>query len=191
MRPWPSTGTRTARSRPSPSRPSDLVSVGCASSPTMTVSSGAPMRPSLSTSQPTSASTLCRAAASAVKLAIVAPVTKLAAQSCGRPNSSQSQRLDTFSSAAIAGVTSFIAEFWSQAVASQFAATVTGMEPPITKPKKRGPAIATDAGEPISSSRASVSASSRPSPDSASSKPAVAVIASGVGATRRSASDSR
>ena len=73
-----------------------------------------------------------------------------------------------FSIAAIAGVTSFIAVFWSQAVVSQFAATVTGMEPPITKPKKRGPAIATDAGEPISSSIASVSASSRPSADSVS-----------------------
>ena len=30
--------------------------------------------------------------------------------------------------------------FWSQAVASMLAATVAGSEPPMTKPKKRGPA---------------------------------------------------
>ncbi len=38
--------------------------------------------------------------------------------------------------------------FWSQALASQFAASAAGSEPPITNPKKRGPAVATVAGEP-------------------------------------------
>ncbi len=157
----------------------------------MTVSSGAPIRPSASTSQPASASTLWRAAASAVKLAIVAPVTKLAAQPCGKPNSSHSQRRDTFSSIATAGVTSLITEFWSQVVASQLAATVTGRDPPITNPKNRGPAIAMDAGEPSSSSIASVSVSLRPSSGSASSKPATAETASGAGTTLRVSSDAR
>src|SRR5205807_2485117 len=45
--------------------------------------------------------------------------------------------------------------FWSQADASQLAATVTGREPPVTKPKYRRPAEATVAGEPSSSSSAS------------------------------------
>jgi hypothetical protein len=126
-----------------------------------------------------------------VKFAIVAPVTKLAAESGGRRRSSHNHRRDTSSSVAIAGVTSFIAVFWSQAVASQLAATVTGSEPPITKPKKRGPAMASDAGEPISSSIASVSPASRPCSDSASSNPATAASAPGDGATSRSPSDSR
>ena len=51
MRPWPSTGTRTRRLRPKPTRPSALISVGCASSPITTVIGGAPNRPSASTSQ--------------------------------------------------------------------------------------------------------------------------------------------
>ena len=65
---------------------------GCTSSPTITVIGGAPNRPSASTSQPARASTAWRAAASAVKLAIVAPVTKrrrraAAAGRTGRPAS--------------------------------------------------------------------------------------------------------
>ena len=42
--------------------------------------------------------------------------------------------------------------FWSHAVASQFAASAAGREPPMTKPKKRGPAIPIVAGDPTSSS---------------------------------------
>ena len=83
MRPCPSTGTRTSRLRPKPTSPSALISVGCASSPITTVIGGAPKRPSASTSQPWPASTACRAAASALKLAIVAPVTKAAPQPAG------------------------------------------------------------------------------------------------------------
>ena len=36
--------------------------------------------------------------------------------------------------------------FWSHAVASQFAASDTGSAPPMTKPKKRGPAMPIVAG---------------------------------------------
>ncbi len=48
--------------------------------------------------------------------------------------------------------------FWSQLAASQLAASAAACEPPITKPKKRGPAIAVVAGDTVSSSNASVSA---------------------------------
>ena len=159
MRPCPSTGTRTSRLRPKPSRPSALMSVGCASSPTTTVIGGAPNSPSASTSQPARASTAWRAAASAVKLAIVAPVTKApaAARRAARRVEQPAQR-DLLEHARRPGVGESKAAFWSQAVASQFAASAAGSEPPITKPKKRGPAMAMVAGEPISSSSASTSA---------------------------------
>ena len=61
-----------------------MISVGCASSPITTVIGGAPNSPSASTSQPWPASTACRAAASALKLAMVAPVTKAPAQLLGQ-----------------------------------------------------------------------------------------------------------
>ena len=76
MRPCPSTGSTNARERPRPSRPSTRRTVECTSAPTTTVTGGAPCSPSSSTFQPARASTACRAAASAVKLAIVAPTTK-------------------------------------------------------------------------------------------------------------------
>ena len=111
MRPCPSTGTRTSRLRPKPTRPSALISVGCASSPITTVIGGAPNSPSASTSQPCAASTAWRAAASALKLAIVAPVTNAPAQSSGRPKSPRIQPSATASSAAAAGVTESKAAF--------------------------------------------------------------------------------
>ena len=98
MRPWPSTGRTSARDRPRPSSPSTRRTVACTSAPTTTVSGGAPCRPSLSTSQPARASTACRAAASAVKLAIVAPTTNAPALSAGRlerlERPAQRRRLD-------------------------------------------------------------------------------------------------
>ena len=38
---------------------------------------------------------------------------------------------------------------WSHAPASQFAASVAGSDPPVTKPKNRRPATAVVAGEPV------------------------------------------
>ena len=104
-RPWASTGTRVRRLRPRPSSPMDLNRVGWASSPTITVIGGAPNRPWASTFQPAFLSTAPRAAASAVKLAMVAPVTKAPAQVAGRPSSSRIQRRLTVSSRAVPWVT--------------------------------------------------------------------------------------
>ena len=59
----------------------------------------------------------------------------------GSPSSSFSHSSATLSSAETAGVTESKAAFWSQAAASQLAASAAGSEPPMTKPKKRGPAM--------------------------------------------------
>ena len=81
--------------------------------------------------------------------------------------------------------------FWSHAVASQLAATATGSDPPMTKPKNRGPAEAMVAGEPASSSSAiTLSGSDGPS-GSCSSNRSSPMIASTSGATPRSGSSRR
>lgn len=49
---------------------------------------------------------------------------------------------------------------WSHAPASQFAASVTGSDPPITNPKYRPPALATVAADPTRSRVASCSSAS-------------------------------
>src|SRR5207253_68744 len=76
IRPCLSAGTVTTRLRPKPARPSALTRLTCTSSPTTTVMGGAPNNPSASTSHSARSRRAWRAAASAVKFAIVAPVTK-------------------------------------------------------------------------------------------------------------------
>ena len=90
------------------------------------------------------------------------------------------------SSCDTAGVGESNAAFWSHAVASQFAASAAGSEPPITKPKKRGPAMAMVAGEPSSSSSASTSAASDGPSGNGSRRSARRATASAGGATPRS-----
>ena len=68
-----------------------------------TVSAGAPCRPSASTSQPSRRSTSWRAAASAVTLAMCAPVTNPTLAWSGRPSASRIHRAVQASSADIAG----------------------------------------------------------------------------------------
>jgi hypothetical protein len=80
-----------------------LISVGCASSPITTLIGGAPKRPSASTSQPCAASSAWRAAASELKFAIVAPVTKAPAEPSGRQKISRIQSSATDSRTAVAG----------------------------------------------------------------------------------------
>src|SRR5205814_41020 len=63
----------------------------------------------------------------------------------------------TSSTAAVPGLIWLSAAFWSQAPASQLAASAAGNVPPMTKPKYRGPAIAVVAGPTTSSSRARTS----------------------------------
>ena len=101
----------------------------------MTVTGGAPWRPCRSTSQPVLARTPCRAAASAVKLAIVAPVTKPTLVPAGSPSRSISQAPATSSATAAAGERAYRPPFWSQALVSQSAPSAAGRLPPTTKPK--------------------------------------------------------
>jgi hypothetical protein len=122
---------------------------------------------------------------------MVAPVTKPAPVPSGRPSSSTSQRNATSSMVAVAGEPGHPAAFWSQVPASQFAATVAGSDPPVTQPKKRPPVVAIVAGDPASSSSASVAAGSLGPSGSASSKRANPWIAADAGATPRLSSVSR
>ena len=91
MRPSWSAATRSGACSPNPSSRRPAKTVTCASSPMTTETRGPPCRPSASTSHPTRRRTASRAAASAVKLAIVAPVVKPTDVPRGRPNRSTSQ----------------------------------------------------------------------------------------------------
>src|SRR5207253_11050017 len=90
--PCPSTGTLTTRSRPKPARPSAFSRLTCTSSPTTTVTGGAPNNPCPSTFHPTFPSTAWRAATSELKLAVVAAVTNAPPQPGGSLSTSSSQR---------------------------------------------------------------------------------------------------
>ena len=143
------------RSRPSPSRPSALTSDGCTSSPTITVTGGAPTSPCSSTSQPARASTACRAAASAVRLAI------------GRAGHEARDRRRRQAEELEQPALRHLLERRGHRRGREGAGVLvprrgqpvrpprpTGSEPPMTKPKNRGPAEAIVAGEPASSSSA-------------------------------------
>ncbi len=77
--------------------------VTCASSPITTSISGAPKRPRASTSHPRRASTAWRAAASAVKFAIMQPVVKPTLASRGSRRTSSSQPAATSSATEFEG----------------------------------------------------------------------------------------
>ncbi len=102
--------------------------------PSTTCTSGAPKSPRASTSQPTRARSAFRAAASAVKFAIVAPVVNPTPAAFGSPSSSRIHPAATSSAAAAAGVGSANAAFCPQAEVSQSAATPAGCDAPITQP---------------------------------------------------------
>ena len=101
----------------------------------MTRIGGAPGRPSRATSQPAGREDVLRAAASAVVFAPCAPVTKPLETPAGSPSSSASHSAATSSTAAAAGEVTTENPFWSQALASQSAASAAGSALPITKPK--------------------------------------------------------
>ena len=83
------------------------------------------------------------------------------------------------------------AAFWSHAAASQLAPTATGRAPPVTKPKKRPPAVAIVAGEPTASSDASTAAASVGPSGIGVRSSARRSSAAGAGATARSGSVAR
>jgi len=122
---------------------------------------------------------------------MVAPVTNPPPVPVGSPSNSVTQRSATPVSIEAAGDITDSAAFWSQAAISQAAACATGNAPPVTKPKYLGPPLATVAGEPASSSRASTAAASKPAPGRAKSSCPSAATSAAAGATGRSASPAR
>ena len=135
MRPCPSTGTRMTRSLPNPSKLSAFNRLTCTSSPTITITDGAPNNPFASTSQPCFFNIACRAAAKAVKFAMVAPLTNPPPASAGKDSTSSNQPRTTFSITEAIGDITFRPAFWSHAPANQLAARAAGRLPPVTNPK--------------------------------------------------------
>ena len=139
----PADGAAVHRRACAPGRPPARASRDCGpdrARPVPSARSGGPPRPTMhgdgrraeqavgfDDSSRQRASTRWRAAASAVMFAIVAPVTNGAGacRAAGRSTSS-SQRSASCSMCATPGVTASRQAFWSQAVASQLAASVTG-----------------------------------------------------------------
>jgi hypothetical protein len=92
--------------------------------------------------------------ASALKLAICAPVTNPTDTPAGRPSSSANHRPVTSSTTLAAGPRMYRPAFWSQTEVSQSAASAAGVAPPITNPKKRPLDDATTPGSAAAASAA-------------------------------------
>src|SRR5215217_4480252 len=102
-------------------------------------------------------------AAKAVKLAIMAPVTKPTDALSGSPSNSMSHRPVISSTTAAAGASRERPAFWSHVEVSQSAAMLAGVEPPITKPKNRPLWVAISPGSAIRAKVSITSAASSPS----------------------------
>ena len=104
-----------------------------------------------------------RAAASAVKFDMVAPVVSTPPHSVGSLNSSFSQAMAICSSLDPSGELTHTPALLSIADASQSAASAAGVDPPVTKWKKRGPVEFAAASRPSVSSRLSITRLPMPS----------------------------
>src|SRR5688500_3268869 len=153
-------------SRPIPRIASALSALGWTKPLESTGTAGRPASPSAPTSRPWRSPHHWRAAASPMRLAVVAPVERAPPHSAGSSKSSFSQSTATRSSRVPSGEPTLLKAFWSSAA---------GVTPPVTKWKKRGP------GEPVAAS----------SPPSSSSSAATAPVpSSGSGPPKRSAASS-
>jgi hypothetical protein len=122
---------------------------------------------------------------------MVAPLVIAPAHSWGRPNRSSSQRRTTSSVCAAAGLMAHMAAFWSIADASQSPASAAGVVPPWTKPKNRGPELATMPGSARRNHSLTASAGGQPTSGNGSSRSAAIVSASAARLTGRVFSPSR
>ena len=134
IRPSESVGTRTTLSRPNPSRPRAFAMVACASSPTTTVIGGAENRPLASTSTGVLQDEMpgCR---EGCEISHCRPGYEFA-----RAVARQTKEVNYPVECDILECNGSRRQtlrhgFWSQAPASQFAATVAGRELPVTNPK--------------------------------------------------------
>ena len=128
---------------------------------------------------------------SAVKFAMVAPVTTAPPQPGGSRSNSALQAKAISSSRAATGDMTRSPAFCPQALASQAAPSDAGRVPPITKPKYLRPAVATEAAEPASSSRASTSRALDGDSGSAPPIRSRPLMASAAGDTERSPTSRR
>ena len=148
--------------------------------------SGAANRPWRSTSQPWRARSAWRAAAIPVNEAIVAPVVKPTLTPDGSPNRSASHAPATSSATAAAGPMTYRPAFWSHALVSQSAASAAGRLPPITNPKKRGPAVAMSPPSALAARASTTSTGSWPASGSGPPNRRRSSSSGTVGATGRS-----
>src|SRR5688572_4962013 len=148
MHPLQSVGTFMTLSIPKPSNANALKILEWASTLTTTLIGGAPNNPRRSTSQSLAFRIADRAAAKAVKLAIVTPETNPtdAPRATGRISVSHLSHTDSMT--ALTGLVTNSPAFWSHAVDSQFAANAGTWDPPMTNPKYRPPVLAIVAGDP-------------------------------------------
>ncbi len=187
-RPAASAGTTAAVAAPRPIARSAASIESCRSAPTSTCTCGAPCRPWASTSQPWAARTWLRAAARHAVLAIWPPVTNPTDAARGRSSSSSIQPAATCSIIVVAGNGSDIAQFWSQALTSQSAATATGSAPPITHPRKRPEPLAMRPGSARATRSRTTSAGSAPASGSGAANASSIARAPASGRTGRSGS---
>src|SRR6476646_2664760 len=152
---------------------------------------GAAISPSRSTSQPVSLKTACRAAARHVVLAAWPPVTKPTLAFSGSPSKSSTHAEEISSMAAAAGEREWKAAFWSHVDTNQSAASAAGSAPPMTKPKCRGPAVATRPGSAPAASASITAAGSSPRAGSGPPRALRTAEASARAATGRSSSVAR
>ena len=123
-------------------------------------------------------------------LPAVAPVTKPTLASAGRPRRSSAQRAAVPSIAIDAGDIVVLEATWSQLVTSQSAARPAGSVPPITKPKKRGPALPINPGSAAAASSEMIRSGSSPASGSGASNAACMASKSAAGPTRRDGRES-
>ena len=130
---------------------------------------GRPARPAEVRSTPCRSAHQCAARASPVTLAKVALAVRAPPQPGGRPTSWRSQSRVTVSAASAKRDEARTNAFWSSIDTTQSAARAAGVEPPITKWKKRGPAEAVAVAVPTRSSAST--AAWVPEPSSGSGPP--------------------
>ena len=165
-------------SLPWPSSCSALRALGCTYPPERTGIRGSPASPAEVTSTPCRSAHQWVARASPVRLAKVALAVSAPPQPGGRPTSCRSQSSVTVSAASASRDEARTNAFWSSRDTTQSAASAAGVDPPITKWKKRGPAEAVAVAVPT---RSSVSTAAWvPDPCSGSDPPSSPSIGSAV-----------
>ena len=124
-------------------------------------------------------------------LAPCAPVTNPDEAVPGRPSSSVNHAPATSSTTAAAGDVTALNAGWSHATASTSAAVAASRAPPTTKPKYRGPVVATSPGATADASSATAAAGSVPSSRSEPSPARTAAAGSPGGKTATSRTPAR